>query len=100
MQRAPTACGCCARRRWISCAAVKPLYRKSIVSLLWPDEIRIALCRDRAILARISGRGRNSSEKHIQACDSATRSDWRPALRAATDALGELGWKKGRVTFI
>ena len=70
------------------------------MSLLWPDEIRIALCRDRAILARISARGRNPAAKHIQSCESAARSDWRPALRAAADALGGLGWKKGRVTFI
>lgn len=70
------------------------------MSLLWPDEIRIALCRDRAILARIPGRGRNSAAKHIQGCDSAARSDWRPALRAAFDALVELGWRKGRVTFV
>jgi hypothetical protein len=67
---------------------------------LWPDEIRIALCRDRAILARIPGRGRHSAARHIQDCDSASRSDWRPALRAAADALGDLGWRKGRVTFV
>lgn len=70
------------------------------MSPLWPDEIRIALCRDRAILARIPGRGRKSAAKHIQGCESASRSDWRPALRAAADALGDLGWRKGRVTFI
>jgi hypothetical protein len=68
---------------------------------LWPDEIRIALCRDRAILARLPGwRGRNPVAKHVQACESAPRGDWRPALRAAVDALGELGWRKGRVTVI
>jgi hypothetical protein len=57
---------------------------------LWRDEVRIALCPDRVVLARVSRRWRPQViAKHVVHCSGQGSSDWKPCIEALQKALQE-----------
>ena len=60
----------------------------------WRDEVRVALCPDRVILARVSGRWRpRVIAKQIVHCAGLGIADWKPGIEALAPALAESRWK-------
>src|SRR4051812_3834354 len=66
----------------------KPHWRKSIVSLLWRNHLRIGLCADRLLLAeyRRGLKPSKSQQQIVPVQASANGPEW----RAAVDALAEV----------
>ena len=62
--------------------------------LSWRDEVCIALCPDRVILARVAGRWRpRVLAKEIVPCHEHDAADWKPCVAALVRALADARWK-------
>ena len=67
----------------------------------WRDEVRIALCPDRVILARVSRRWRpRVTAKQVVRCADQGIADWKPCVEALLRTLPEARWKDADATVI
>ena len=67
----------------------------------WRDEVRIALCPDRVILARVSGHWRGHvTAKHIVRVAALHATDWRACMEALRETLADERWGNAQATVI
>lgn len=80
-----------------------PRYRRSIVSPLRPEQIRIVLHPTQVVLFRLArGRARKIIDKHIISCvtQNACNPSWRNAIATLEDALPTFSGRKSHATVI
>ena len=71
------------------------------MSLLWRDQVRIVLCPNRVILARLRKGWRSEvMDKQIVQCETTDDTNWKAALATLADVVKEVRWQNADAVLI
>lgn len=71
------------------------------MSLLWRDQVRIVLCPNRVILARLrKGWRREVMDKQIVQCETTDDTNWKAAMATLADVVKDVRWQNADAVLI